>query len=195
MSGSPVRAARDPTGGAADVPHRTPPIPMPSSVTLTLGRGRVRVAGPKGTLGPRDPRGITIRQDGDMLVVERPDDEREHRALHGLTRSLVANMVRGDRGLLQGARDRGRRLPGHAKGPGALELALGFSHPVFFNAPEGISFEVPAPTRIIVKGSTKRRSARWPRTSASSASPSPTRARASVMPASGSLRKAGKAEK
>jgi large subunit ribosomal protein L6 len=109
------------------------PIAVPSNVTVTLIGATVSVKGPQGTLERQLPEGITVAQEGDTLVVSRPDDERRHRALHGLSRSLVA------------------------KGPGALELALGFSHPVLVDAPEGITFEVPVPTRVIVKGIDKEK--------------------------------------
>jgi large subunit ribosomal protein L6 len=129
------------------------PIPMPTTVTLTVADGRVSVKGPIGTLERVIPSGITLRQDGDVLVVERPDDEREHRALHGLTRSLVANMVQGvTEGYTKELEIVGVGYRAQSTGPGSLELALGFSHPVVFTAPEGITFEVPVPTRIIVKG-------------------------------------------
>ena len=125
--------------------------------------------------------------------MERPDDERENRALHGLVRSLVNNMVVGvTEGFTKELEISRRRLPRHGPGPDNLELALGFSHPVEVEAPEGITFEVPSPTRIVVKGIDKERSARSPPTSARSASPSPTRARASATSASTSSRKAGK---
>ena len=95
------------------------PIPVPSGVTVALVDDSVTVTGPQGALARPLPPGITIRQDGDVLVVDRPDDQRQNRALHGLTRSLVANMVAGvTEGFYQGARDRRRRLPGHGQGPG-----------------------------------------------------------------------------
>ena len=111
--------------------------------------------GPKGTL-ERDIPGesITVRQDGERAARGAPDDERENRALHGLVRSLVNNMVVGrDRGLPQGPRDRRRRLPRHRPGRSRhSSWPLGFSHPVTVEAPEGITFEVPATTRIDVIG-------------------------------------------
>jgi large subunit ribosomal protein L6 len=92
------------------------------------------------------------------LVVDRPDDEREHRALHGLTRSLVANMVIGvTEGFSKELEIVGVGYRANAKGPGSLELSLGFSHPVFVNAPDGITFEVPTPTRIVVRGIDKEK--------------------------------------
>jgi large subunit ribosomal protein L6 len=129
------------------------PIPVPSGVTVDLKESEVVVKGPQGTLTRNLPDGITISKDGDLLEVARVDDEREHRALHGLTRSLVANMVTGvTEGFSKELEIVGVGYRANAKGPTSLELALGFSHPVVVDAPNGISFEVPAPTRIIVKG-------------------------------------------
>ncbi len=134
------------------------PIPVPSNVTVTLSGALVNVKGPQGTLERRLPEGITIVQEGDTLVVSRPDDERRHRALHGLSRSLVANMVSGvTEGFSKELEIVGVGYRAMAKGSTALELALGFSHPVLVDAPEGISFEVPAPTRIVVKGIDKEK--------------------------------------
>jgi len=134
------------------------PIPVPSSVTVTLSGATVSVKGPQGTLERELPEGITITQEGESLVVSRPDDERHHRALHGLSRSLVANMVSGvTEGFSKELEIVGVGYRATAKGPGSLELALGFSHPVPVDAPEGITFEVPVPTRIIVKGIDKEK--------------------------------------
>jgi large subunit ribosomal protein L6 len=134
------------------------PISVPSSVTVTLSCATVNVKGPQGTLERRLPEGITITQEGDTLVVSRPDDEREHRALHGLSRSLVANMVSGvTDGFTKELEIVGVGYRAAARGSNTIELALGFSHPVVVDAPEGISFEVPVPTRIIVKGIDKEK--------------------------------------
>jgi large subunit ribosomal protein L6 len=129
------------------------PIPVPSGVDVTLSGRHVTVKGPKGTL-ERDLPGdkITIRQEGDTLVVERPDDERESKALHGLVRSLVNNMVIGvNTEFTKELEIIGVGYRATAQGK-SLNLALGFSHPVSVDAPDGISFEVPAPGRVIVKG-------------------------------------------
>jgi large subunit ribosomal protein L6 len=139
------------------------PILIPAGVTIAIEPERVTVNGPKGELTERIHRDITVGQvtredgDGEQLVVTRPTDRGEHRALHGLTRSLVANMVTGvtdgfeKRLEIQGvgyrAALRGRDL----------ELALGYSHPVSVKAPDGIEFEVPMPTRIVVRGASKQR--------------------------------------
>ena len=134
------------------------PITVPSSVTVTLSGATVNVKGPQGTLERRLPEGITIAQEGDTLVVSRPDDEREHRALHGLSRSLVANMVSGvTDGFTKELEIVGVGYRAAARGSNTIELALGFSHPVVVDAPEGIIFEVPVPTRIIVKGIDKEK--------------------------------------
>jgi large subunit ribosomal protein L6 len=129
------------------------PIPVPNGVSITLSDGHVSVKGPQGTLERDLPGQITVRQDGDVLVVERPDDARQNRALHGLTRSLVANMVTGvSTGFTKELEIVGVGYRAVAQGPDRLEFALGFSHPVPVDAPPGVTFEVPVPTRVIVKG-------------------------------------------
>jgi large subunit ribosomal protein L6 len=134
------------------------PITVPSGVEVLIGDGRVSVKGPQGTLERALPGEITIRQEDSVLTVERPNDERQNRALHGLTRSLVNNMVLGvTNGFSKDLEIVGVGYRAVAKGPGLLELALGFSHPVIINAPEGITFEVPVPTRISVKGIDKEK--------------------------------------
>jgi large subunit ribosomal protein L6 len=134
------------------------PIPIPSGVSVVLDDGSVTVNGPQGSLARRIPSGITVSHDGDVLNVARPDDEREHRALHGLTRTLVANMVTGvTQGFTKELEIVGVGYRAIARGPSSIELALGFSHPVSVQAPEGVSFEVPTPTRIIVRGIDKEK--------------------------------------
>jgi large subunit ribosomal protein L6 len=129
------------------------PIPVPSGVTIELTDGHVKVTGPKGMLERDLPRDITVRQDADQLLVERPDDARQHRALHGLTRSLVNNMVVGvTDGFTRDLEIVGVGYRAAATTPSKLDLALGFSHPVSVDAPDGITFETPAPTRITVRG-------------------------------------------
>jgi large subunit ribosomal protein L6 len=132
------------------------PITVPSGVTVSIEPERVTVNGPRGELSERVNRDIMVEQAEDQLLVKRPTDRGEHRALHGLTRTLIANMVQGvtdgfeKRLEIQGvgyrAQLRGRDL----------ELALGYSHPVSIKAPDGIEFEVPQPTRITVKGASKQ---------------------------------------
>jgi large subunit ribosomal protein L6 len=134
------------------------PIPIPSGVDVTLGTGHISVKGPQGTLQRDLPGEISIRQEDSTLLVERPNDERQNRALHGLTRSLVANMVTGvTAGFTKELEIVGVGYRATAKGPNQIELALGFSHPVNVNAPDGITFEVPVPTRILVKGIDKEK--------------------------------------
>src|SRR5579864_3024490 len=129
------------------------PSPVPTGVDVTVAEGRVAVKGPQGSLERSLPGQITVRRDGDVLLVERPNDERQNRALHGLTRSLVANMVTGvTAGFTKELEIVGVGYRCTARGPESIELALGFSHPVVVDAPKGITFEVPQPTRIAVKG-------------------------------------------
>jgi large subunit ribosomal protein L6 len=129
------------------------PIPVPGGVDVTIAERDVAVKGPKGTLSRTLPGEITVRQEDGTLLVERPNDERHNRALHGLTRSLVANMVTGvTEGFVKELEIVGVGYRASAQGPNRMELALGFSHPVFVDAPEGVTFEVPQPTRIRVIG-------------------------------------------
>ena len=132
------------------------PIPVPSGVTVSIEPESVHVKGPKGELSERVSRDITVAQDGEVLVVTRPTDRGEHRALHGLTRSLVANMVEGvTNGFEKSLEIQGVGYRAALKGRD-LELALGYSHPVSMPAPDGIEFEVPQPTRVIVRGISKQ---------------------------------------
>ena len=132
------------------------PIPVPSDVTVTIEPELVSVKGPKGELSERISRDITVVQDDAVLTVSRPTDRGEHRALHGLTRSLVANMVIGVTNGYEKSLDiQGVGYRAVLKGRD-LELALGYSHPVSVAAPEGIEFEVPQPTKVIVRGISKQ---------------------------------------
>ena len=134
------------------------PIPVPSGVTVAIVDSSVSVTGPKGSLSRDIPGAITVRAEGDVLVVERPDDERQNRALHGLVRSLVNNMVVGvTDGFVKELEIVGVGYRATAQGPDHIELALGFSHPVHVEAPDGITFEVPSPTRIAVRGIDKEK--------------------------------------
>src|SRR2546421_11425045 len=129
------------------------PIPVPDGVTVTVDDRRITVVGPRGTLARAIPGVITVRQDEGQILVERPDDERENRAQHGLTRSLVNNMVLGvTQGFTKELEIVGVGYRATPKGNSSLELALGFSHPVKVDAPDGITFECPTPTQIIVSG-------------------------------------------
>ncbi|WP_205697002.1 50S ribosomal protein L6 [Conexibacter sp. SYSU D00693] len=132
------------------------PITVPAGVTVSIEPEVVRVNGPRGELQERIHRDITVAQDGDTLTVTRPTDRGEHRALHGLTRSLVANMVEGvTSGYQKVLEIQGVGYRATLKGKD-LELALGYSHPVSIKAPDGIEFEVPQPTRVVVKGISKQ---------------------------------------
>ncbi len=132
------------------------PIPVPDGVTVTIEPELVTVKGPKGELSERVNRDISVEQQDGELVVTRPTDRGEHRALHGLTRSLVANMVVGvTEGYVKALEIQGVGYRAALKGKN-LELALGYSHPVPIEAPEGIEFEVPQPTRVVVKGISKQ---------------------------------------
>jgi large subunit ribosomal protein L6 len=132
------------------------PIPVPAGVNVAIEPERVTVNGPKGELSERIHRDITVAQEGEELIVTRPTDRGEHRALHGLTRSLVANMVEGvTNGFEKRLEIQGVGYRAQLKGKD-LELALGYSHPVPIKAPDGIEFEVPQPTRIVVRGISKQ---------------------------------------
>jgi large subunit ribosomal protein L6 len=132
------------------------PIEIPAGVDVALQGSTVSVKGPLGALEQTfHPEMLLVLEDG-TLRVERPDDERSHRSLHGLTRTLIANMVDGvTRGFEKRLEIVGVGYRAVLKGSD-LELALGFSHPVVFPAPSGIEFEVPAPTRITVRGIDKQ---------------------------------------
>ena len=132
------------------------PIAVPAGVTVAIQPESVSVKGPKGELSERIPRDIEVAQDGESLIVSRPTDRGEHRALHGLTRSLVANMVQGvTAGYEKRLEIQGVGYRAQMKGKN-LELAVGYSHPVPIEAPAGIEFEVPQPTRVVVKGISKQ---------------------------------------
>jgi large subunit ribosomal protein L6 len=132
------------------------PIPVPTGVNVTIEPEVVRVAGPRGDLEERKNRSIEVRQEGEELLVTRPTDRAEHRALHGLTRSLIANMVTGvTEGFTKTLEIQGVGYRAVMKGSD-LELALGYSHPVPIKAPQGIEFEVPQPTRVVIKGNSKQ---------------------------------------
>jgi large subunit ribosomal protein L6 len=132
------------------------PITVPAGVTVAIDPESVRVNGPRGELVERIHRDITVEQNDDVITVTRPTDRGEHRAMHGLYRSLVANMVIGvTEGYTKTLEIQGVGYRAALKGRD-LELALGYSHPVSIKAPDGIEFEVPQPTRVIVKGIDKQ---------------------------------------
>ena len=129
------------------------PITVPSGVEVSIVDRRITVKGAQGTLERDLPGEIQVAQEDGTLLVTRPNDERQNRALHGLTRSLVNNMVVGvSAGFVKELDIVGVGYRATAQGPDKIELALGFSHPVHVDAPAGITFEVPAPTKIVVKG-------------------------------------------
>jgi large subunit ribosomal protein L6 len=133
------------------------PIEIPSGVDVQVGHGLVRVKGPKGELSQTVSRDLSFERDDSKLLVKRPTDRSEHKALHGLTRSLVFNMVHGvTEGFEKRLEIQGVGYRAALKGRD-LEMQLGFSHAVTVKAPEDITFEVPQPTQIIVSGISKQR--------------------------------------
>jgi large subunit ribosomal protein L6 len=132
------------------------PIALPDSVSVSLSPGRVQVNGPLGELVQTVPARMKLEQRDGEIVVERPTERGEDRALHGLTRSLIANMVEGvTKGFEKRLEIQGVGYRATMRGQ-ALELAVGFSHPVVKEPPAGITFEVPVPTQIVVKGTDKQ---------------------------------------
>jgi large subunit ribosomal protein L6 len=133
------------------------PIPVPSGVDVAIDGRTVTVKGPKGELSHVIPETVSVREDEGQLLVERQDDERQNRSLHGLTRALVNNMVVGvTEGFRKDLEIVGVGYRATAKGTDTLELALGFSHPVVVEAPDGVTFDVPSPTNIGVIGIDKQ---------------------------------------
>ncbi|MBI5089379.1 MAG: 50S ribosomal protein L6 [Actinobacteria bacterium] len=129
------------------------PITVPGGVDVAIAGREVTVKGPKGTLSRTIPGDISVRRDDAVLVVERPDDDRVNRSLHGLTRTLVNNMVVGvTDGFTKELEIIGVGYRAEVQSPNKLRMALGFSHPVIVDAPDGITFECPSQTRVIVKG-------------------------------------------
>ncbi|MBR2836302.1 MAG: 50S ribosomal protein L6 [Coriobacteriales bacterium] len=131
------------------------PIPVPAGVDVTINGGEVTVKGPKGELSRTFSDIITIKQEGSEIIVTRPDDSREARSLHGLTRTLIDNMVVGvSQGFVKKLELQGVGYRAALKGKN-LEMALGYSHPVIIEPQDGIEFEVPDNTHILVKGINK----------------------------------------
>ena len=133
------------------------PISVPGGVDVSVADRTVTVKGPKGTLARDLPGAITVEREGDVLTLVRPDDERESRSLHGLSRTLVNNMVVGvTDGFKKELEIVGVGYRVLSKGPTQLEFQLGYSHPITFNAPEGITFTVESPTKLGVQGIDKQ---------------------------------------
>lgn len=129
------------------------PVTIPSGVDVNIDGLTVRVKGPKGELSREFVGDLSVRQEESTVVVERGNDENKTKALHGLTRSLLNNMMMGvTNGFERELEIIGVGYRAQAKGPNKIELALGFSHPVEIEAPDGVTFETPAPTKILVKG-------------------------------------------
>jgi large subunit ribosomal protein L6 len=172
------------------------PVTVPSGVEVTVAGRNVTVKGPKGTLSRAIPGDIEITQDDGVLHFARPDDERQNRALHGLTRSLVNNMVVGvTKGFRKELEIVGVGYRAEAQGPNALRLNLGFSHPVSVSAPDGISFEVPQPTQVIVSGIDKEVVGQVAADIRSIRKPEPYKGKGVRYAGERILRKAGKAGK
>src|SRR5829696_3584408 len=132
------------------------PIPVPAGVDVFIEPELVRVKGTRGELEERVARDIAVEQEDGTIVVRRPTDRGEHRALHGLTRSLIANMITGvTEGFEKRLEIQGVGYRAALRGKD-IELQVGYSHSVQIKAPDGIDFEVPAPTQIIVRGNSKQ---------------------------------------
>ena len=132
------------------------PIELPAGVSVSISPGRVMVNGPLGELARDIPQRMEVAQDDGTLTVERPTDRGEDRALHGLTRSLIANMVEGvTKGFEKKLEIQGVGYRAQLKGSD-LELNVGYSHPVVIKPRTGITFDVPTPTEIVVKGTDKQ---------------------------------------
>ena len=131
------------------------PVAMPNGVTVTQDGSRITVKGPRGTLTRSLPQMITVSQEDGQLVVTRPSDDPQHKALHGLTRSLVNNMVEGvTKGFQKTLEIVGVGYKAETR-PYGLQLALGFSHPVEYRAPEGIKLTATNPTTVLIDGANK----------------------------------------
>lgn len=172
------------------------PIAVPGGVDVSIGDRLVTVKGPKGTLSRPLVGEITVRREGEELLVERANDERENRSLHGLTRTLVANMVEGvTTGFTKELEIVGVGYRAEAQGPSTIKLALGFSHPVVYDAPDGITFEVPVPTKIVIKGIDKETVGQVAANIRSIRKPEPYKGKGVKYAGERILRKAGKTGK
>jgi large subunit ribosomal protein L6 len=172
------------------------PITVPGGVDVAISDEAISVKGPKGSLSRNIVGAISVRRDGDTLLVERANDERLTRSLHGLTRTLVSNMVTGvTAGFTKDLEIIGVGYRAEAQGPGAIKLSLGFSHPVIVDAPEGIEFEVPQPTKIVVKGIDKEKVGQVAANIRSIRKPEPYKGKGVRYAGERVLRKAGKTGK
>ena len=133
------------------------PIPVPKGVTIAIDGNTVKVKGPKGELTRAFADGITVGQEGEKLLVKRASDEVNHKSLHGLSRTLLANMVEGvTKGYQKTLEISGVGYKAEAR-PYGLQLALGFSHPIEYRAPAGVKLTAPQPTQIIIDGADKEK--------------------------------------
>jgi large subunit ribosomal protein L6 len=172
------------------------PITVPSGVDVDIDGKTITVKGPKGSLSRTIADTITVAREDGTLKVSRPDDERDNRALHGLTRSLINNMVVGvTDGFSKRLEIVGVGYRAEAQGPTGLRLSLGFSHPVNVKAPEGVTFEVPAPTQIVVSGIDKEVVGQVAADIRSIRKPEPYKGKGVRYQGERVLRKAGKAGK
>jgi large subunit ribosomal protein L6 len=172
------------------------PVAVPAGVDVTVADGTVTVKGPKGTLSRVIPGDIQITQEDGALQFVRPNDERKNKALHGLVRSLVNNMVIGvTDGYKKQLEIVGVGYRAEAQGANALRLNLGFSHPVNVQAPDGITFEVPVPTQVVVSGIDKEVVGQVAANIRSIRKPEPYKGKGVRYAGERVLRKAGKAGK
>jgi large subunit ribosomal protein L6 len=172
------------------------PVNLPSGVEVSVAARTITVKGPKGSLSREIPGEIEVSVDGGVLTCTRPNDERRNRAQHGLTRSLVNNMVVGvTEGFKKNLEIVGVGYRAEAQGPSGLRLNLGFSHPVNVNAPDGITFEVPVPTQIVVNGIDKEVVGQVAADIRSIRKPEPYKGKGVRYAGERILRKAGKAGK
>lgn len=172
------------------------PVAVPSGVDINIAGSTVTVKGPKGTLTRDLPEAIKVTNEDGTLRFERPNDERKNKALHGLVRSLVANMVVGvTDGYKKELEIVGVGYRAEAQGANALRLNLGFSHPVNVSAPDGITFEVPQPTQIVVNGIDKEVVGQVAANIRSIRQPEPYKGKGVRYAGERILRKAGKAGK
>ena len=172
------------------------PIAVPSGVDVTIDGKSITVKGPKGTLTRTIVPSISVANEEGTLNVTRPDDERDNRALHGLTRSLINNMVVGvTDGFTKSLEIVGVGYRAESQGPDAIRLALGFSHPVNVKAPDGITFQVPTVTQIVVSGIDKEVVGQVAADIRSIRKPEPYKGKGVRYQGERVLRKAGKAGK